>query len=84
MNSKTLKALIEAGAVKSSEIVADGSKIHVRIVTNKNEPIIIQTTKGAVKTWSTIDAASKWLRGLGLGKMSLDVSRWTPAQRSIV
>lgn len=84
MNSKTLKALIDAGAVKSGEIIADGSKIHVRVVTNKNEPIIIQTTKGTVKTWSTIDAASKWLRSLGLGRMSLDVSKWTPDQRSMV
>ena len=45
--------------------------------------ITAMTTKGTVKTWSTLDAAARWIRSLGIGKAQLDVSGWQPGQREL-
>ena len=82
VNEKILRALAEAGAVKKVRIVAEGSTIYVEATTGK-EYVSAKTTKGALKTWSTIDTASKWVRSLGLGTMTLDVSRWQPDQKKL-
>ncbi len=82
MNEKTIKALVEAGAVKRIHIVADGSRFHVEAAT-PNGAITACTLKGTPKTWSTLDAAAKWVRGLGLGKMQVDISKWQPGQRGL-
>ena len=83
MDERTLRALVEAGAVKGIRIIAQGSRFHVEAET-LNGIVTASTLKGAVKTWRTIDAAVKWVRGLGVANMSIDVARWQPAQRSLV
>ena len=82
MNEKVLRALAEAGAIKKVRVVAEGSIIYVEATTGKDY-VSAKTSKGALKTWSTIDTASKWVRSLGLGTMTLDVSRWQPDQRKL-
>ena len=84
MDSKTLKALIEAGAVKSVCIVADGATVHASITTGSGNAQPATTLKGDIKTWSTIDSAAKWVRGLGIGSMKLNVAKWSPGQRGIL
>ena len=80
MNEKTLRALVEAGAVKRIRIVADGSLIHVEADT-ANGSIVASTVKGAVKTWGSLDVAAKWVRSLGMGTMQLDLAKWQSEQR---
>jgi hypothetical protein len=46
---KTIRALVEAGAVKKVLLIADGAVVHVDIVT-QNGPIKATTNKGAIKT----------------------------------
>lgn len=82
MNEKTLRALVEAGAVKRVRIVADGAQLHVEADTVTGTSIA-STVKGAVKTWSSVDAAAKWVRALGVGTMQLDVGRWQSEQRAL-
>ena len=82
MDERTLRALAEAGAVKAIRIIAQGSRFHVEAET-LNGCVTASTLKGAVKTWRTIDAAAKWVRGLGIANMSIDVARWQPSQRSL-
>jgi len=84
MDSKTLKALIEAGAVQSVSIVADGATVHATITTGSGNTQPATTLKGDIKTWSTIDAAAKWVRGLGIGTMKLNVAKWQPNQRGML
>jgi len=84
MDSKTLKMLIEAGAVKSVSIVADGATVHASITTGNGNSQPATTLKGDIKTWSTIDSAAKWVRGLGIGSMKLNVAKWTPGQRGML
>ncbi len=82
MNEKTIRALVEAGAVKNVLLIADGATVHVDIVT-QNGPITATTNKGALKTWVTIDAAAKWVKGLGVGRAQLEISRWLPGQKGM-
>ena len=82
MNEKTLRALVEAGAIRRVRIVADGSRFHVEADT-ANATVVAQTGKGTAKTWGTLDASARWVRGLGIGTAQLDVSRWSPGQRGL-
>ena len=80
MNDKTIRALVEAGAVKSISLVADGATIHADIIT-LNGVVTATTNKGRIKTWATLDASAKWDKGLGVGKAQLEISRWHPGQK---
>jgi len=82
MNEKTLRALIEAGAVRKLRIIADGSLFHVEADT-PTATVTATTTTGAIKTWSTLDTCAKWVRGLGLGVAQINLARWTPDQRGL-
>lgn len=82
MNEKTLRALVEAGAVKRLRIIANGARFHVEADT-ATATVVAATTKGTPKTWGSINAAAKWVRGLGIGMALLDVSRWMPEQRGL-
>ena len=83
MDEKTLRTLIEAGGIKQLRIIADGALFHVDVVTTKKGAITALTTKGTIKTWSTLDATARWIRSLGIGKAQLDVSGWRPGQREL-
>ncbi len=82
MNERTIRALVEAGAVKNVLLIADGATVHVDIVT-QNGPTTATTNKGQIKTWATIDSSAKWLKGLGIGIAQLEISRWLPGQRGM-
>ena len=73
-SSNTLKAL---------HIIADGPLFHVEIITARQGALAALTGKGAVRTWSTLDAAARWVRALGIGKVQLDVTRWQPEQKTL-
>lgn len=82
MDEKTLRALVEAGALKRISIVADGAHFYVEAQAGKGT-VVASTSKGAPKTWRTLDAAARWVRGLGMGEAMIDVSRWQPDQRAL-
>ncbi len=82
MNEKTLRALVEAGAVRRIRIVADGARFHVEADT-PTASVVVATTKGTIKTWSSLDASAKWVRALGIGTAQIELSRWQPNQRPL-
>ena len=82
MDEKTLRALVDAGAVKQVRIVADGSCFHVEAETQTGS-IAASTVKGSVKTWATLDATAKWVRSLGVRNVYLQISNWQPTQRRL-
>ena len=82
MNEKTLRAMVEAGAVKRVRIVADGARFHVEADT-PTSTVVAVTGKGSPKTWGTLDASAKWVRALGIGTAQLDLNRWQPGQREL-
>ena len=80
MNEKTLRTLVDVGAVNSVRIVAEGSTFHV-VADTPNGPVTAETLKGEPKTWGTLDGAAKWVRSLGIGSAQLELSRWQPRQQ---
>ncbi len=82
MNSKVIRALLEASAVKRVRIVGNGGSFHVQIDT-KGGSSAAETLDGRIKSWATIDAAARWLRNLGVGKAQLELQRWSPDQRQM-
>lgn len=87
MNEKTLRTLVEAGAIKRLRIIADGARFHVEVDllggNAATSTVIAATARGAPKTWGSLDASARWVRGLGIGSAQLDVSRWSPGQRGL-
>jgi hypothetical protein len=82
MDERMLKAMVAAGAIKKINIIASGARFHVEANT-PNGPITAETHKGKVKTWATLDAAAKWVRGLGMGGAHINLTHWQPSQREL-
>ena len=82
MNEKTIRALVEAGAVKRTRIVARGGRFHVELDTPKGS-VTASTNRAAIKQWTSLDAAARWVHGLGIGTTQLELSLWSPRQRAL-
>ena len=82
MNKKTMRILVEAGAIKKINIVARGRRFYVEALTPQ-DTLAAETGRGKVRTWATIDAAAKWVRSIGIGKATLVLDQWQPSQQEI-
>ena len=82
MDERMLRAMVAAGAIKNINIVASGARFHVEAKT-PNGPITAETRKGKVRTWVTLDAAARWVRGLGVGGAHVNLTHWQPGQREL-
>lgn len=82
MDEKTLRALVEAGAIKKIHIIGHGALLHVEADT-KTGSVTALTVKGTAKTWRSLDTAAKWVRSLGIGVAQIDISKWQPGQRGL-
>ena len=82
MDEKMLKAMVAAGAIKNIDIIASGARFHIEAAT-PNGPITAETRNGKVRTWVTLDAAAKWVRGLGMGDARVNLTHWQPGQREL-
>lgn len=83
MDERLLRAMVAAGAVKKISIIANGARFHVEAAT-PNGAVTAETLKGKVKTWVTLDAAARWVRGLGIGAAHVNLSHWQPGQRELL
>ncbi|NCF74365.1 MAG: hypothetical protein GWP67_12770 [Gammaproteobacteria bacterium] len=82
MDERMLKAMVAAGAIKNINIIARGARFHIEAKT-PNGPITAETRKGKIRTWVTLDAAARWVRGLGIGAAQVNLANWQPAQREL-
>ena len=82
MDERLLRAMVTAGAIKNVNIVARGARFHIEAKT-PNGAITAETRQGKVRTWATLDAAARWVRGLGLGAAELRMAEWQPGQREL-
>ena len=82
MDIKSLKVLIEAGAIKKIRVIGEGSHFHMEIFTQTGSSIV-KTLKGKLKTWATLDAAAKWIHSMGIGSLQVELEKWQPGQRSL-
>jgi hypothetical protein len=82
MNEQIVRTLVQAGAVRKVHIIGVGARLHVEIETSAGTSAAT-TTRGGIKTWSTLDTCARWVRGLGIGNARLDIERWQPEQRGL-
>ena len=82
MDERTLRALIDAGAVKKIRIIANGRAFYVE-AEHMTSSVTIHTTAGKLKTWVSLDAIARWLKNLGIGKAHLELANWQPAQNGL-
>ena len=83
MDERTLRALVEAGAVRRVLIVGDGCQLTVEVRTQAGS-VTASTQRGVVRTWRSLDAAARWVRGLGVGTAEIQMERWQPSQRELL
>lgn len=82
MDEKTIRLLIENGAIKQIKIIANGGRLHVEAITPSGKQLAT-TLKGKLKTWSTIDAAEKRAHKPGIGTLQLEIGKWHPGQKGL-
>jgi len=82
MDERLLKAMVAAGAIKNIDIIASGSRFHIEART-PNGPVTAETRQGKIRTWVTLDAAARWVRGLGIGAAKVSLADWQPGQREL-
>ena len=82
MNERALKLLLEASAVKSLLIMAQGSSFHVQVKIAGGAKVLL-TGRGDVRQWRSIDACAKWLRKLGVGRVEVDIEQWQAGQKPL-
>lgn len=82
MDERMLKAMVAAGAIKNINIIASGARFHVEART-PNGAVTAETRRGKVKTWVSLDAAARWVRGLGMGGAHVNLAHWQPGQREL-
>ena len=74
--------MVAAGAITNINIIASGARFHIEAKT-PNGPITAETRKGKVRTWATLDAAARWVRGLGIGNAQVSLAHLQPKQREL-
>ena len=82
MDERTLRALLDAGAIKKVRIVANGNAFYVE-AEHGTGTVTAHTTTGKLKTWVTLDAVARWLKQLGIGKAQLELGNWQPGQKQL-
>ena len=80
MNEKTLRLLVENGAIKRIIIVGNGGSLYVEAITPTGKHTAT-TLKGSLKTWTNLNSAAKWVRSLGIGIIQLNIEKWQPDQK---
>ena len=83
MDEKTIRLLVENGAIKQVNIIGNGGLLHVDVVTLTGKHTAT-TLKGRLKTWSNINSAAKWVRSLGIGVVQLNIEQWQPEQKVLL
>ena len=82
MDERTLRALIDAGAVKKIRIIANGRTFYIE-AEHLTSSVTVHTTAGKLKTWISLDAVARWLKNLGIGKAQLELAKWQPDQKGL-
>jgi hypothetical protein len=82
MNERELKLLLEASAIKSILLIAQGAAFHVEVKTAGWSKVLL-TGRGDVRQWRSIDSSAKWVRKAGIGKFEVDMQAWQGEQKAM-
>lgn len=74
-----LQALVDAGAILTAYIIEDpNGAFHIVCRATNGTDHRIRTKRGQDRTFSTVDAAARLLRDLGISKMRLHMCEFAP------
>lgn len=74
-----VEALLQAGAVQTVEIVGTSEGICIVFHTKGDSGVLLnERFPHNVKYYAKIDTAAKFLRELGVSKITMDLSQWLP------
>lgn len=77
INPQLFKSMLEAGAVKTITVVADGPDFNVIIhVGRLRSPLT--TFRGNVRAFKTIHTVLSFLHGFGVGQFEVDIRHYAP------
>lgn len=82
MNERDLKLLLEASAIKSIQLIAQGASFHAEVKT-AGAVKVLMTGRGEVRLWRSIDSCAKWLRKIGIGQATIHIDQWQPDQKPL-
>ena len=77
-----LKDAVREAAAREHRSVAN--MVEVLIRRHCDQSVTAETLKGKVKTWVSLDAAARWVRGLGVGAAQVQLTHWQPGQRELI
>jgi hypothetical protein len=83
MNEKGLRTLLDAAAVKRVRVIAQGARFRVEVDAPGNT-YTIATGKGGLRLWPNLLSTAKWLKGVGIADMRLDLKHWSPDQKELL
>ncbi len=78
LNSQQLDALVKNNAVRS--ITVDGTSDGFMILVNGT---LIGAKLGHARVFKKLHTAAAFLKNKGIGKFSVDVSKWSPEHNSL-
>ncbi|WP_299314644.1 hypothetical protein [uncultured Halomonas sp.] len=80
-----LQALIEAGAILDAFIIEDqDGRFHVLCRSVKGVDHRIETKRGELRSFKTLDTAARLLRDLGISKMRLHMCEFAPGNTPLL
>ena len=82
MDERALRTLVDAAAIRRTRIVGRGEAFHVE-VDSPGRSFTIETAKGGLRTWRSLDAVAKWLRSVGIAEAQVNVAQWAPGQKGL-
>lgn len=82
MTEREFKLLLEAGAVRSVLIMASGSSFYLEAKAGGLVKVL-QTGRGEVRQWRTVDSCAKWLRKNGIGRAEINFENWHLGQKDL-
>jgi len=82
-NEATLRDLVDAGAIRAVQVVAQGDAwcMEIQVGTAWRR---LRSKRGPIRWWKSLDRLARWLRDeIGIAEWSVDARQYQPAQRSV-
>ncbi len=83
INHSALKLLIEANAIESALVSANGDQWILKGSFNKSEKTVLAKNSGQARIWRKLDTLAKYLSDLGINKFEIDMLDYDPTQKTL-
>jgi hypothetical protein len=79
IRGREVRRLASAEAVRGADLIADGEKFIAAIHYGVHSAILRAENKDEARIWKDPKRGLLFLRSLGIGQASVDMSHWNPA-----